>query len=274
MTKKIGIIGFGNMGSAIGERIKSKYDVFVFDKDKSKTKNISGLGVCANIRDLINRVDTIILAIKPQDFDELLEGIKDYTKDKLIVSIAAGISASFIENKLVGSRVIRTMPNLPARVGKGMICLYKGNSATGIDLDFTEGMFRALGETLILNDEDMMDAATAVSGSGPGFLYDVIENKPLEEIKKYEKNIFIKSLSESAQEAGFTAEQAIKLAEVTTDGSIAFLELTKLPPSEAKKQVTSKGGTTEAGLEVLQGKIDNLTKAVKAALNRAKELSK
>lgn len=273
MKKTIGIIGFGNMGSAIAQRLKSKYDVFIFDKDKSKTNNLSGLRVCVNIRDLITRVDTIILAVKPQDFPELLEGMKDYIKDKLIISIAAGISTTFMENKLCASRIIRTMPNLPARVGRGMISLYKGKSATDSDLDFTEAMFEALGETLILNHEEMIDAATAVSGSGPGFLFDAVENKPLEEIKKYAQGIFIRALAQSAQQVGFTPEQAIKLAKVTTEGSIAFLEQTNLSPLQAKELVASKGGTTEAGLDVLH-KTGSLEEAVQAALKRAQELSK
>ena len=154
-----------------------------------------------------------------------------------------------------------------------MICLCKGKSAAKQDLDFSEELFRVLGETLVLNDENMINAATAVSGSGPGFFFDAVENKSIEEIKKYATDVFIPSLTDSAEKIGFSHEQAIKLAKVTSDGSIAFLEQTKLSPAIAKNLVTSKEGTTEAGLNELH-KDGSLEDAVKAALNRARELSK
>ncbi len=204
MKKTIGIIGFGNMGSAIAERIKRKYRVFVFDIDRNKIKGITGINVTNSINELISAVSVVILAIKPQNFDAVLDEIKDYAEDKLFISIAAGISTSCIEAVLRPARVIRVMPNLPARVGKGMICLYKGRSATDKDLNFSEGLFSNLGETLILNDENMVNAATAVSGSGPGFLYDAVAGKSIEEIKKYANDFFIPSLAAAAEKIGFS----------------------------------------------------------------------
>ena len=273
MKKNIGIIGFGNMGSAIAERIKTKYNVVVFDLDRAKTKNVSEIRVVKNSIDLVRNVEIVILAVKPQDFDSVLNEIKDYTKSKLIISIAAGITTKCIEDRLREASVIRVMPNLPARVGKGMICLYKGKSATDKDLNFSEGLFSNLGETLILNDENMINAATAVSGSGPGFLYDAVTNKSIEEIKKYANDFFIPSLAGAAEKIGFTPEQAMRLAKVTSSGSVIFLEQTNLSPSDAKNLVVSKKGTTEAGLEVLH-KGGSLEEAVRAALKRAEELSK
>lgn len=270
--RKIGIIGFGNMGSAIAERIKSKFKVFIFDKDKAKTSNVSGVEVAQDCIDLLTTVNTIVLAVKPQYFDTLLNEIKDYVKDKLIISIAAGITTACIEGRLNRVRVVRVMPNLPAKVGKGMICICKGESATREDLNFTWQLFRNLGEFLVLN-ENMMDAATAISGSGPGYLYDWGEGRNIEEIKKYTKDVFIPSLTLAASAIGFTLEQAKLLARATGEGSIIFLSNSGLLPQEIKKQVASKGGTTEAGLEVLH-RGGSLEEAVKAALKRAKELSR
>lgn len=261
------------MGQAIAERIKQKYNVWVFDNDKDKIQNFSDIIVAKNNVNLVDKADVVILAVKPQDIEGVLDEIKNYVNDKLIISIAAGIPTEYIENRLVGARVIRTMPNLPARVGAGMICLCKGKSATKQDLDFSEELFRVLGETLALNDENMINAATAVSGSGPGFFFDAVENKSIEEIRKYATDVFIPSLTDSAEKIGFSHEQAIKLAKVTSGGSIAFLEQTKLSPAIAKNLVTSKKGTTEAGLNELH-KGGSLEDAVKAALNRARELSK
>ena len=272
MKKIIGMIGCGNMGSAICQRLKDTYDLSVFDKDANKTDRLTDINVASNIADLVKKSDAIIFAVKPQDFDSLLEEIKDYIKEKLIISIAAGITTNYIEKKISNVRVIRVMPNMPAKIGKGMSCLCKGKVATEEDLNFTKQLFANLGETLILN-EDMMDAATAISGSGPGYLYYLSENKSMDEIKKFANEVFISSLRASAESIGFSLKQADILARTTVLGGIALIEQTKLAPSELKKQIASKGGTTEAGLEVLH-KGGSLKDAVRAALKRAKELSR
>ena len=272
MKKAIGIIGYGNMGSAIGEWLKLRYQIVVFDKDKNKTKNLKDLKVANNITELIKQAEAVILAVKPQDFDSILQETKDYVDNKLIISIAAGIKTSYIEKVLKKARVIRVMPNLPAKVGEGMICLCKGQYAKQSDLDFAEQLFKNLGKTMVLK-ENMMDESTAISGSGPGYLYDIAKGKTLQEIKGFAPS-FATTLTASAVSIGFSREQGKILAEMTTGGSIIYLEKEKIPPTKAKKQVASKRGTTEAGLKVLKHKVDNLTKAVQAALKRAKQLSK
>jgi len=259
------------MGSAIAEHIKSKYGVLAFDNDTNKTKNLSGIKVATDNIDLLKNSDTVILAVKPQDFEVVLNEIKDYAKDKLIISIAAGKKTKYIERVLGKARVVRGMPNLPAKVGRGMICLCKGRYAKKNDLDIAKQLFGKLGKVLILK-EKMMDASTAISGSGPGYFYYKLEGKSIDEIKNI-THTFASSLTASAQEIGFSYLIARTLAETTTRGSIAYLEETKLSSAEAKKQVVSKGGTTAAGLEVLR-RGGSLTEAVKAALKRAEELSK
>lgn len=272
MNNKIGIIGFGNMGSAIGERIKFEYQVYAFDIDKNKTNKLTGIKVANSITDLLTKVDTVILSLKPQDFDVVLDEIKNFAEGKLIITIAVGITIDYIEKRLGKVRVIRVMPNLPARIGEGMICLCVGKSVSEEEANFAEELFKNLGTTLILN-EKMMNAATAISGSGPGYLYDWGENKAIEEIKKYARDIFIPSLTVSAESLGFTPQQAKILVNTTAQGSLSFLEKANLSAAQLKKQVASKGGTTEAGLEVLH-KGGSLEEAVKKAFQRAKELSK
>jgi pyrroline-5-carboxylate reductase len=269
--KKIGIIGYGNMGSAIAERIKSAYEVIVFDKDISKTKNLSDIKVATDTIDLAKRADVFVLAVKPQDFEGLLKEIKDYAKDKLIISIAAGITTSYIETRLNKARVVRVMPNLPARIGKGVSCLCKGRFSKENDIKLALRLFKLIGEVLVLS-ENMMDAATAISGSGPGFWSQAVENRPKREWKEYSKKTLIPEFSSAAISVGFNAKQARFLAEKTVWASFDTVNAWHIKPEEFKKLVASKGGTTEAGLKKLK-RGGTLLDAVRAAIQRAKRLS-
>ncbi len=272
LRKKIGIIGFGNMGSAIAERIKSRYDVFVFEKEAEKTKSLSGIKIVSSIPELLKQAQVIILAIKPQDFESAMAEIKDGAQDKLIVSIAAGITTGYMERLLGQVRVIRVMPNLAARVGKSTTSICKGAFATDKDISFTFKLFKYLGSVFILS-EDMMDAATAIAGSGPGFLCDRVKDMSKSERKKYSQEHFIPEFSLAAENVGFNKKQAWLFATSTTSGTLATVEALGITPEELKVKVTSKGGTTEAGLEVLHT-TGLLTEAAKAAVKRSKELSR
>lgn len=267
----IGIIGFGNMGQAIAGQLKDDYKIFVFDKDSIKLQKAAGVNISVSPRQVLDNVGVVILAVKPQDFNVVLEEIKDSAKNKLVISIAAGITTEYIEKILGVVSVIRVMPNMPVRVNAGMSCLCAGKFASEENMDFAENLFDYLGETLRI-EENMMNAATAVSGSGPGFFYELIDGREIKEIKQYAQKDFIPFLISAAQDAGFNFEQAMILAENTAKGSIAVLEKTKISPVELKNQVVSKGGTTEAGLKVLRGG-GSLGEAVKAAVRRAQELS-
>ncbi|MGE5197507.1 MAG: pyrroline-5-carboxylate reductase family protein, partial [Deltaproteobacteria bacterium] len=181
MNRRIGIIGFGNMGSAIAKLLKADYRIFVFEKDASKTNGLADIQAASGIADVVNKVDTVILAVKPQDFDAVLDEIRTCSNltDKLFISIAAGITTQYMEKTLGVARVIRAMPNMPAKIGLGITCLSKGRFATEEDFDFTQDLFLYLGETLRI-EERMMNAATAISGSGPGYCYDLIETKNID----------------------------------------------------------------------------------------------
>lgn len=262
MNKKIGIIGFGNMGSSIAEQLKDNYQIFVFDKDLAKTKGVLGVTVADSATFLVGKVDVIILSIKPQDFDALLNEIKPQVKDKLIISIAAGITTSYIEEVLGLVEVIRAMPNMPLRVGAGITCLAQGKFASQEDFDLAQDLFEYMGETLCI-EENMMNAATAVSGSGPAYVCHFIDE---------DKAKFLNDFQAAAEVLGFNSDDASSLVKSTYEGTISFLNKIKITPQDLIKQVTSKGGTTEAAFEVLN-KSGSLLGAVKAALKRAEELS-
>jgi pyrroline-5-carboxylate reductase len=272
MIKEIGIIGFGTMGAGLAGRLQAKYKISVFEKFEQKVKDAAAVTAAASIGQLMERCEVIIIAVKPQDIDDVLEQIKAHLRVHLLVSIAAGIPTQYIE-KRIGSRVrvVRVMPNLAVKVGRGMSVLCKGAFAMNVDLAFTQNLFSHTGKTLVI-DEKMMDTATAVSGSGPGFLFELLKDMPREQWKEFGNQVFTPRLYQIAQKTGFDAQQAWALAEATVDGSLALIEQTKQSPELLRIKVSSKGGTTEAGLKALSSRMENLEAAVEAARQRAQEL--
>ncbi|PIQ88289.1 MAG: pyrroline-5-carboxylate reductase [Candidatus Omnitrophica bacterium CG11_big_fil_rev_8_21_14_0_20_42_13] len=257
--EKIGIIGFGNMGLAIAERIKREHEVFVFDKDSQKIKNIPKIKSALGLADLVKKVDTVILAVKPQDFEAVLAEIKGYARGKLIISIAAGISTKYIEGKIDKVRVIRAMPNMPAQIGKGITALVKGRFAAPKDIKIAEKIFKAVGETVVMDKERLIDVVTALSGSGPAYLL----------------FIFLALLA-AAEGLGLDKKNANKLIYHTIIGSMDLLNKKSFDAKNLINKVASKGGTTEAALKVfIDRKLSKIIcDAVVAAHKRAKQLSK
>ncbi len=241
----IGIIGAGNMGMAIALRIKGK--AFLSDKNKRISDNIT----------VATRSDIIILAVKPQDIGEVLKEIKPYVKEKLVISIAAGVTTFSIEKALPGARVIRVMPNMPAMVGKGISAVSRGRFSARRDLKIVFRIFSNLGEVIEVK-EKMMDAVTAVSGSGPAYYF-----------------LFTHLLAKAAEASGLEKTIALKLARATFIGGAEVIKASKLSTEELVKKVASKGGTTEAALKVFkQEKLEAIIKkAVKQAAHRSKNLT-
>ncbi|MCM8801471.1 MAG: pyrroline-5-carboxylate reductase [Candidatus Omnitrophica bacterium] len=268
--EKIGIIGFGNMGSAIAEQLKSGYKILVFDKDFNKTKNLSDIKVAKDNIDLVSKVDVVILAVKPQDFDNLLMQIKKGIKKQLIISIAAGITTSYIERYLGRVKVIRVMPNISTLIRKGVCGLCKGRFASNEDLRFTKKLLSHMGISISFDKEKMLDAVTAISGSGPAYLCYYIKER---DISFSKKDRFIQELTKAAISIGFKKDIAERLSEQTATGTLFLLKKMNLSPEELITKVASKGGTTEKALEVLS-RGGSLEEAVKAALKRARELSR
>lgn len=273
--KKFGIIGYGNMGKAIAERIKDKYAVCVYDKDSNKISGLTGIGIFKSASELVKQSEVVILAVKPQDFDSLLDEIKSFAQGKLFITIAASITTKYVKSRLGDKiRVVRVMPNMPAQIGQGISVLFKDKDASEGDLNLAWELawqtFSYIGSELVVENEQMMDAATAISGSGPAFFCYHIKDKAQAAGKRDE---FVRVLAEAAETLGFDARQAQVLSERTVDGIIAMLIERNLSCDDIIKMISSKGGTTEAGLEVLHNG-GSLVDSVKAAVERAKQLSR
>jgi pyrroline-5-carboxylate reductase len=274
---KIGVIGLGNMGSIIALRLTEQGDFMVwgFDKDKQKLKNLKGVRVVSNTADLLNEVDTLILAVKPQDFPSLLKEIKrPGIEKKLVITIAAGISTGKVEKLLGGVRVIRVMPNLAARIGESVTCISKGVNASEDDLEFAKEIFYYLGSTRVV-EEVLMNHATAIGGTGPAFIFYFIETNNFDplNVPEHGRHEMMMRLEQAARSIGFEHEDASFLAANTTNASISLLQKTKIAPAALREQVTSKGGTTEAAMKVLISG-GGWDEAAQAALKRAQELAK
>lgn len=259
---KIGIIGGGNMGAAIINGIRPAYHVCVCERDERRCRYLrQRFGV--TIRDLqtvADCCDALILAVKPQDFEDILRELRGIiTKDKLIISIAAGITCRYIEKRLgPGIRVVRTMPNLPAQVGQGMTAVCAGRAATRADLQKVRRIFNRIGKMVVV-EEKWMDAVTAVSGSGPAYVF-----------------LFVECLQKAAVSLGLKKDLSEQLVTQTLKGGLALLEKSKEDAGVLCARVTSKGGTTQAAMDVFfKNKFEEIfERALQAAQERAGELSK
>ncbi len=264
--RNIGIIGSGNMGQAIVKGLKAadfKKNILIIDKDKRKSKKISkklGVKQVADVKILVEMANIIIICIKPQDIDSLLDKMSHFKlKDKLIISIAAGVSTSYLLKKLKARvAIIRIMPNINAFAQRSVNAICEGKHAKKKDLVDAHEIFDALGENFIVS-EKKMDAITAISGSGPAYVA-----------------LFIKALSQAAQKNGLTISEAEKIVAQTLEGTLEVLKKHNIKPEDFIRRVKSKGGITEAAFKVFkkQGFEKIILEAVKAAKKRSLKLGK
>jgi pyrroline-5-carboxylate reductase len=257
------LLGCGKMGSAMlagwldGGLPASS--VWVLDPYPSDW--LKGTGVAINAG-LPENPAIVLIAVKPQMMGDALPGLKALGNgDTLFISVAAGISCASYE-AMLGERtpIVRAMPNTPAAIGRGITALI-GNSQSGAQhMDMAEALLSAIGQTVRLQAEEQMDAVTGVSGSGPAYVFHLIE-----------------TLAAAGEAQGLPADLAMQLAKATVAGAGALAEAADESPEQLRKNVTSPNGTTQAALEVLMDKEtgfpDLLTRAVAAAANRSKELS-
>ena len=265
---KIGIIGAGNMGEAIikGLAGQKKHTVFIAeDNMKQATIIIRRYKVKKlTLEQLSKTCKIIIICVKPQNIDEVLNqlsvGIQD---NQVVISIAAGVSTGHISNLLKAkASVIRVMPNMPGMIGQGISAYCLGRYAkknNALMRKLSEEVFSGLGKT-IFTTEDKMNAITALSGSGPGFIAYLTDG-----------------LMQAGRAVGLNEEEShFFTIHMIAGSSLALVQDQNILPSEFVKKVASKGGTTEAGLRIFdKEKINNtIKKAIRAATKRAKELSK
>ena len=208
----------------------------------------------------VGAVATLVVALKPQTFREASAMLKSFTGPfTLVVSIMAGTTIKSI-SEVCGGSVVRAMPNTPAAIGRGITVAVAASNVSAAQRAVADALLRATGSVEWVDDENLMDAVTAVSGSGPAYIF-----------------LLAEELARAGVEAGLPAELATKLARETVAGSGELLHRSELASATLRQNVTSPGGTTAAALEVLMGSDGMqslLTRAVAAATQRSKELAK
>ncbi len=261
MKTKVTIVGGGNMGEAILSGICQKYLVAICEQDKKRASFLRKRYnvFTADLEKTVEDCSFVILAVKPQVMENVLKELKEILTPKhLVISIAAGVTTKYLE-KWLGKdiRVVRTMPNLPVKVGAGMTAVCKGKNVTAKNLKDVKDIFDCIGQTIVV-EEKLIDAVTAVSGSGPAYVFTFVEN-----------------FTKAAKNLGLKESLAKELVTQTLKGSLLMLEDSKDDASILRSRVTSKGGTTAAALKIFQkNKTDQAFKnALSAAKRRSKELS-
>jgi pyrroline-5-carboxylate reductase len=263
---KIAFIGGGNMGEAMLAAVLQKGlakspDICVSDISSERRQYLKEkykIAVTASSRDAISHRDIVVLAVKPQNIDDVFSELKDSLKpNQLILSIVAGIKIATICQKLGHRRVVRVMPNTPAQVGLGMSGWTSTGEVTEEQTEWTQSILGAMGREIYFNDEKYLDMVTAVSASGPAYFF-----------------LFAECLAEAAVAIGLPRREAEVMVAQTMLGAANLLEKSGETSAELRRKVTSKGGTTECALQAFEeGKLINLVRqAVRAAYQRAQEL--
>ncbi len=265
---RILIIGFGNMGQTYANSFTSSgfvspANILVLNRsevEKKKRFSIEKINFFNNPSKPIFDVDIIILAVKPQDFSALANTINQFiTNEHIVLSVMAGISLQTIQDKLGVNKVVRSMPNIPTQIGQGMTVFCASSDIDRKDLFIIQNLINTTGKSIYVDKEEMINAATAVSGSGPAYVY-----------------FFMNAMVESAMELGFSASEAEFLVGQTFTGAVQLQYRSKESHQQWIDKVSSKGGTTEAALKIfnkfsLKNKINE---AMIAANDKAEELGK
>lgn len=264
---KIGFIGAGNMGTAImkgiaGSRAGESTELFAFDPDASKVAALAEIDVnsCGSEAELTEKCDFIFLAVKPQIIESVIEAAAPaVTKNKVIVSIAAGISDEFIASKTIDEvKVILVMPNTPLLLGEGASALSRNDRVTDEEFGTILDVFDSCGKTAVIS-KDKMKEIIAINGSSPAFIY-----------------LFAKGFIDYAASVGIDPDAAKDLFSQSLIGSAKMITDSGYTIDELIKMVSSPGGTTLAGLDRLyEGKLsETVNNCCESCTKRAYELSK
>jgi pyrroline-5-carboxylate reductase len=261
----IGFVGAGNMARAMGGGLASSPGtrIVATDPDRAAAERFAaetGGMVVAGLDELLAAADVVVLAIKPQVLGGVLEKLAGCVRpEQVVVSIAAGFTLTGLARRLgPACRLVRAMPNTPAMVRAGITVLVGGGAATAADVETARGIFTSVGEAVVVEDESLLDAVTAVSGSGPGFVF-----------------AFAEAWLQAAEAAGLSPELAEQLVKQTLFGAASLWRQSDQTVDRLRAMVTSPGGTTLAGLEALdaRGFARAVASAIDAATRRSKELS-
>jgi pyrroline-5-carboxylate reductase len=266
LGKRIAFLGTGNMAEALVKGLlragtADASEIVCSEPRAERREEIAsryGVKVCAENLAAAEEGQIVVLSVKPQTMEDLLDEIAPaIDHSKLVISIAAGVPIAAIARKLgAGVRIVRTMPNTPALVGAGATALARGAHATAADLEQARALFQAVGVAVVV-EEHHLDAVTGLSGSGPAFLFLVIE-----------------ALADGGVKVGLARPVAMALAAQTVLGSAKLVLESGEHPGRLKDQVTSPGGTAIAGVHALEagGLRSALIAAVEAATRRSHEL--
>ena len=270
------------MRGLIAEEVFKPVDLIASDVDPARRNAIKRklrVETTADNRAVVREARAILIAVKPQQIDEVLNDLASVfvppsntknsraktprpvpLKDRLFISIAAGITLCRFTAALgARTRVVRVMPNAPAMVGQGMAALVRAPGATSADLNFALKLFRAVGDAVALAEEDLLDAVTALSGSGPAYVY-----------------LFVKALTDAGVAEGLDAELAVRMALKTLRGAEENMRRSTMDAADLIRVVASPGGTTEAALRKFaeSGFSDIVGRALHAAAQRSRELGR
>lgn len=265
--KNIGILGAGSMAAALVRGlkplVKSRKDALVashYKREKAERFSLDhGVSVWLDNADLVKHCDVLILAVKPQALPKVLAEIAPHVGRKhLVLSIAAGIPTEWLRERLPKASIVRAMPNLPCTVGEGVTALCAPAKTAQADLDLAGAIFASVGKTVFL-EEDQMDAVTGLSGSGPAFIFLIID-----------------ALADAGVKVGLARDVSLTLAAQTVLGASKLLIESGEHPGKLKDQVTSPGGTAIAGIHTLEegGLRTTLINAVESAARRSAELGR
>ncbi len=263
---KILIIGGGNMGmtyaqSFLRSHITNKEDMMILEKSPQKAEELAkkDIGtIYSRAEDCLRPADLVIFAVKPQDSQALFSSLKGMVDpQQVFLSIMAGVKIGAISRALGISKVIRAMPNLPAQIGMGMTAFTSSDEVTRIELVMVQNLLNTTGKTIYVEKEEAIDAATAISGSGPAYVW-----------------FFMKALMDAARDMGFSYSEAELLVSQTFRGAIELFSKTDFTCEEWIDKVCSRGGTTEAALASYSKNLvrDDIIAGAVAALQRAVEL--
>lgn len=262
----IGFVGAGNMARAMGGGLQASgasATLIAVDPDAAARERFAvetGGRAVVELDEVLEVADVLVLAVKPQMLAAVLDRLAGKVRpEQIVLSIAAGFTLGGLAGKLgAGARLVRAMPNTPAMVREGMTVLVGGGAATPADLETARRIFVGVGDAVVVDDEALLDAVTAVSGSGPGFVF-----------------AFAEAWLHAAEAAGLAPEIAERLVKQTLFGAAALWRQSGDPVDRLRAMVTSPGGTTLAGLEALaaHGFAEAVAAAIESAARRSRELS-
>ena len=263
-SQQIAFIGGGNMASAIigglirqGMKPAQITVVEPFADTAAKLLNDFGITALPSAGPALAQADLVVWAVKPQIFSEAAAPVMAHTRKALHLSVAAGIRTDSIRRWVGTERVVRCMPNTPALVGQGMTALYPCPSVSAADKALVEQVIGTTGQYLWVAQESQLDAVTALSGSGPAYVF-----------------YFLEAMTEAGVGMGLSADQAYQLAVATFSGASSLAAASTESPEVLRQRVTSKGGTTYAALTAMEaaGIKPAFIQAMQAAEVRAREL--